>query len=99
MVVSPTETEIAELEERSRRRAAALAGSSGEGATRDGHHVALYANIGKEGDAERAAAFDLEGSGLFRTEFLFLGREEAPALEEQTDIYTAVLERLSENAR
>lgn len=92
VVVSPTETEIAELEERSRRRAAALAGSSGEGATRDGHHVALYANIGKEEDAERAAAFDLEGSGLFRTEFLFLGREEAPALEEQTDIYTAVLE-------
>ncbi|MBF1675477.1 MAG: phosphoenolpyruvate--protein phosphotransferase, partial [Scardovia wiggsiae] len=67
VVVSPTETEIAELEERSRRRAAALAGSSGEGATRDGHHVALYANIGKEEDAERAAAFDLEGSGLFRT--------------------------------
>lgn len=92
VIVSPTEAEVDQLAERSRRRALALAGSSGQGATRDGHHVALYANIGNVDDAKRAASFDLEGCGLFRTEFLFLGRTEAPSLEEQTNIYTKVLE-------
>ncbi len=90
VIVSPTQEEIDLLAERSRRRAAALAGSSGEGATRDGQKVALLANIGTEDDAVKAAAYDLEGSGLFRTEFLFLDRDSAPTLEEQTATYTAV---------
>lgn len=90
VIVSPTEEETASLAERSRRRAAALAGSSGEGATRDGHRVALLANIGTADDAERAAALDLEGSGLFRTEFLFLDREQPPTLAEQTETYLRV---------
>jgi phosphotransferase system enzyme I (PtsI) len=92
VIVAPTQAEIDLLAERSRRRAAALAGSSGEGATRDGHKVALLANIGTEADARKAAAHDLEGSGLFRTEFLFLDRDTAPTLAEQTATYTAVLE-------
>ncbi|MBT1160470.1 MULTISPECIES: phosphoenolpyruvate--protein phosphotransferase [Bifidobacterium] len=92
VIVSPTEEEADQLAERSRRRAAALAGSSGEGSTRDGFKVKLLANIGTVADAEAAAKFDLEGSGLFRTEFLFLGRETAPTLEEQTDTYTKVLQ-------
>ncbi|PWG66577.1 phosphoenolpyruvate--protein phosphotransferase [Bifidobacterium callitrichidarum] len=92
IIVSPTKEEADQLAERSRRRAAALAGSSGEGATRDGYKVKLLANIGTLADAESAAKFDLEGSGLFRTEFLFLGRETAPTLEEQTDTYTKVLQ-------
>jgi phosphotransferase system enzyme I (PtsI) len=91
IIVSPTDDESEQLVERSRRRAAALAGSSGEGSTRDGHKVKLLANIGTLADAENAASFDLEGSGLFRTEFLFLGRESAPTLAEQTDTYTKVL--------
>lgn len=92
LIVSPTEDEQSQLAERSRRRAAALAGSSGEGATSDGHKVALLANIGTADDARKAAAEDLEGSGLFRTEFLFLDRDSAPTLEEQTKTYTEVLE-------
>ncbi len=92
VILSPSDADIALLAERSRRRASALAGSSGEGATRDGHRVALLANIGTADDAKKAAAFDLEGSGLFRTEFLFLDRESAPTLEEQTATYTSVLE-------
>lgn len=90
VIVAPTEEEVGLLAERSRRRAAALAGSSGQGATRDGHKVALLANIGTADDAARAAGFDLEGSGLFRTEFLFLERDSAPTLEEQTETYTSV---------
>ena len=92
VIVNPTETDTNELEERSRRRAQALAGSSGEGATRDGHKVKLLANIGTADDARKAATFDLEGSGLFRTEFLFLDRDSAPTVEEQVETYTQVLE-------
>lgn len=92
VIINPTDEEVEQLAERSRRRAAALAGSSGEGATRDGHKVQLLANIGTADDARKAAAKDLEGCGLFRTEFLFLDREAAPSLEEQTQTYREVLE-------
>lgn len=91
VIVSPTDEEVSQLKDRAERRARALAGSSGQGSTRDGHRVALLANIGTVDDALNAAKFDLEGSGLFRSEFLFLGRDEAPTVEEQTDTYTKVL--------
>ena len=91
IIINPSPDEVKLLEERMRRRAAALAGSTGEGSTSDGHKVALLANIGNADDAERAGAMDLEGSGLFRTEFMFLDRDEAPSLEEQVDTYVRVL--------
>lgn len=91
VLLSPGAAEVTMLADRSRRRAAALAGPGGAGSTRDGHHVALLANIGTAADATRAAACDVEGSGLFRTEFLFLDRATAPTLAEQTAAYTAVL--------
>lgn len=90
VIVDPSPTEQEQLAERARLRAAALAGSSGEGATKDGHKVALLANIGTADDARSAAGQDLEGSGLFRTEFLFLDRDSAPTLTEQTQTYTDV---------
>ena len=92
VIVAPTDDEVDLLKERSRRRALALAGSTGKGATYDGYPVKLLANIGTVDDAMKASKFDLEGSGLFRTEFLFLERSEAPTLEEQTDTYTKVLQ-------
>jgi phosphoenolpyruvate-protein phosphotransferase (PTS system enzyme I) len=73
------------------KRATALAGAVGPGMTRDGHHVALLANIGGVHDAEAAGALDLEGVGLFRTEFVFLSAEIAPTVQEQAEIYTKVL--------
>lgn len=91
VIVSPTREEQDHLADRSRRRAAALAGSSGPGATRDGTKIALLANIGTADDARHAATLDLEGCGLFRTEFMFLDRERAPSLQEQTQTYTAIL--------
>ncbi|PIO49814.1 phosphoenolpyruvate--protein phosphotransferase [Leucobacter sp. OAMLP11] len=72
------------------RRDAALAEVHGPGATADGHPVALLANIGGVEDAELAAAQDLEGVGLFRTEFVFLSAGTAPTVEEQTEIYRRV---------
>jgi phosphotransferase system enzyme I (PtsI) len=77
-----------------RRELAAPSGptATGPGRTRDGHPVGLLANIGTVADAERAAAYDGEGVGLFRTEFLFLNRGERPDLAEQTAIYSRVFD-------
>ncbi|AKT52026.1 phosphoenolpyruvate--protein phosphotransferase [Arsenicicoccus sp. oral taxon 190] len=92
VIVNPTDDEREQLAERSRRRAAALANVSGVGVTKDGTKVALLANIGTADDAEKAGRADCEGVGLFRTEFLFLDREDAPSLEEQTETYTRVFQ-------
>ena len=92
ITVNPTPEETQLLEERKRRRAAALAGGTGNGATKDGYPVALLANIGTADDARKAAKQPVEGVGLFRTEFLFLDRETMPTLEEQTATYTEVFE-------
>ncbi|WP_449727780.1 phosphoenolpyruvate--protein phosphotransferase [Gephyromycinifex aptenodytis] len=91
VIISPTPQEQADFAERSRRREAAFDDVSGPGATRDGTKIALLANIGTADDARAAAQLDLEGSGLFRTEFLFLDRDSAPSLQEQTETYSAVL--------
>ena len=96
VIIAPTDDEVTLLKERSLRRARALAGSTGKGATFDGYPVKLLANIGTVDDALKASKVDLEGSGLFRTEFLFLERSDAPSLEEQTDTYTKVLEAFGE---
>ncbi|WP_051274573.1 phosphoenolpyruvate--protein phosphotransferase [Cellulomonas sp. URHD0024] len=63
----------------------------GHGRTSDGHAVALLANVGDPSDAEPAAAAGAEGVGLFRTEFGFLGRTEAPTVDEQVIAYRRVL--------
>ncbi|RAE29589.1 phosphoenolpyruvate--protein phosphotransferase, partial [Burkholderia multivorans] len=76
--------------QRRERRAAAPAEVSGPGATSDGHRVAVLANIGGVDDAELAGAEDVEGVGLFRTEFAFLSAVSAPSVEEQTEIYRKV---------
>ncbi len=92
ITVNPTAEESELLAERKRRRAAALAGGTGNGATKDGYPVALLANIGTADDARKAAKLPVEGVGLFRTEFLFLDRETMPTVEEQTATYTEVFE-------
>jgi len=90
ITVDPSDEEIELLAERKRRRAAALAGGTGKGSTKDGYPVALLANIGTADDARKAAAQPVEGVGLFRTEFLFLDRDTMPTVEEQTATYTEV---------
>ncbi|MGV8908610.1 MAG: phosphoenolpyruvate--protein phosphotransferase [Propionicimonas sp.] len=92
ITVNPTSEETELLAERKRRRTAALAGGTGNGATKDGYPVALLANIGTADDARKAAKLPVEGVGLFRTEFLFLDRETMPTVEEQTATYTEVFE-------
>jgi len=92
VVVAPDPALVAEQRVRRDRRAAALAGSSGPGRTKDGLAIALLANIGGVEDAVLAGAQDLEGVGLFRTEFVFLSSESAPTVAEQTEIYRRVFE-------
>ena len=92
VVLEPGEGLQHELAAKAERRAVALSAAKGPGLTADQHPVALLANIGRLEDAVRAAAEDVEGVGLFRTEFLFLERDTAPTLEEQTQTYSAVLE-------
>jgi phosphoenolpyruvate-protein phosphotransferase (PTS system enzyme I) len=60
--------------------------------SRDGHHVELAANIGTPKDLEGVVANGAEGVGLYRTEFLYMGRNELPTEEEQFESYKAVLE-------
>jgi phosphoenolpyruvate-protein phosphotransferase len=61
------------------------------GQTADGHHIELAANIGSIEHIPGAVEAGGEGSGLVRTEFLFLGRMAAPSVEEQTKIYAEIL--------
>jgi len=64
----------------------------GPGRTADGHPVALLVNLGASHELAGAAAADAEGVGLFRTEFLYLDRSQAPGREEQTAAYRQVFE-------
>ena len=66
----------------------------GGGVLQDGTRVQLLANIGGAQDAEKAAAANADGVGLFRTEFLFLDREDEPSVEEQTAAYVETFAHL-----
>ncbi|MFL3622954.1 phosphoenolpyruvate--protein phosphotransferase [Bifidobacterium bifidum] len=61
------------------------------GATKDGYHIPLLANVGKPSDGKTALEYGAEGVGLFRSEFLFIGNAEPPSVEEQTKAYAELL--------
>ncbi len=85
---APDTVAAAAAHEERRRRNAALV--SGPGRTSDGHAVKLLVNLGALHELPAAAAADSEGVGLFRTEFLYLDRAQAPTAEEQTAAYREV---------
>lgn len=58
--------------------------------TTDGATIKLFANIGDAADMEHALGFGAEGSGLLRTELLFMSRDTLPTEEEQFEFYKAV---------
>ena len=62
--------------------------------TPDGRRVLLYANIGGEEDLAAAIDNDAEGIGLFRSEFLYLGRNDWPGEEEQFAVYKRVAQAM-----
>jgi phosphoenolpyruvate-protein phosphotransferase (PTS system enzyme I) len=61
----------------------------------DGLHVELAANIGTPKDLEGVINNGGEAVGLYRTEFLYMGRNELPSEEEQFESYKAVLEGMN----
>jgi phosphoenolpyruvate-protein phosphotransferase (PTS system enzyme I) len=63
-----------------------------EARTRDGRRIEVSANLGSADEAEYALSWGAEGVGLFRTEFLFMEREELPSEDEQYEAYRRVVE-------
>lgn len=62
--------------------------------TLDGHEVELAANIGTPNDLESVHNNGAEGIGLYRTEFLYMGRDNMPTEDEQFEAYKKVLESM-----
>ena len=62
----------------------------------DGHAIPIWANLGSAAEAGPALERGAEGVGLFRTEFLFLHRDDAPSEEEQFTALRAVRESMGD---
>ena len=67
-----------------------------ENLTLDGHKIDIYANIGSIGEIGRVLEHDAGGIGLFRSEFLYLERDDLPSEEEQFQIYKRILLTMAE---
>jgi phosphoenolpyruvate-protein phosphotransferase (PTS system enzyme I) len=63
--------------------------------TSDGHHVELGANIGTPKDVAGVIEHGGEAIGLYRTEFLYMGRNQFPTEDEQVEAYSSVLKQMN----
>lgn len=63
--------------------------------TVDGRHIKLYANIGSVADVGNVLANDAAGIGLFRSEFLYLEKDNYPTEEEQFQVYKTVAQNMA----
>jgi phosphotransferase system enzyme I (PtsI) len=97
IVIEPDEKTLAAYEEKLKKQQelkeyyAKLAPLPAE--TKDGVKVTLMANISAHRDVESAVSYGAEGVGLFRTEFVFMGREDIPNEEEQFKSYKEAVEK------
>ncbi|UAL12400.1 phosphoenolpyruvate--protein phosphotransferase [Caulobacter segnis] len=82
------------LAQRQSRKAAAKAAAHEPAITLDGTRIEVFANTGSVKDAAAAIENGAEGSGLLRTEFLFLDRETPPDEDEQARQYQAIADAL-----
>ncbi|WP_163526809.1 phosphoenolpyruvate--protein phosphotransferase [Halobacillus ihumii] len=64
--------------------------------TSEGEHVELVANIGTPEDVDGVLNNGGEGVGLYRTEFLYMGKNQLPTEEEQYDAYSSVLKQMGD---
>lgn len=71
-----------------------MVGQNEPTATRDGHRVALLANIALVPDVQLALRYGAEGVGLLRSEFSFLTYEDFPDENQQLALYNRILERV-----
>ncbi|MDY3618867.1 phosphoenolpyruvate--protein phosphotransferase [Agathobaculum sp.] len=99
IVVSPDEATLTEfahkLEKAEKLRAVLETYRDREGATKDGRRVVIEGNIGTPGDAKRVAELGGEGVGLFRSEFLFMDRDDLPSEEEQFEAYKKACQEMA----
>lgn len=100
VILEPTEEQCREAEQKivwERRQASRLQELKGRPSiTPDGRKVNVYANIGSVADIGYVLENDAEGIGLFRSEFLYLGREDFPTEEEQFQAYRQVLQMMAD---
>ena len=84
----------ARLAKRDARREAAQAAAKDACHSADGTRIEIFANVGTVDDARIAAAQGAEGTGLVRSEFLFLDRDTAPSEDEQLAAYQGIADAL-----
>lgn len=99
VIFEPSEDIRVETEEKmrdEREKAQLLQTLKGqENVTLDGHGINIYANIGSVGDVGYVLENDAGGIGLFRSEFLYLGRKNFPTEEEQFAAYKQVVQTMA----
>lgn len=97
--VEPDEKTVQEMKRRQKeehhKKELLLALRGKENVTLDGRRVMLYANIGNIKDLATVIQNDAGGIGLFRSEFIYLEREQFPTEEEQFQIYRQVAETMA----
>lgn len=99
LIVDPDEDTIREYEAEKQKDDDAkallqeLKGKTDE--TIDGHAIKLYANIGSVADVAAVLANDAAGIGLFRSEFLYLEKNDYPTEEEQFQVYKTVAQNMA----
>jgi phosphotransferase system enzyme I (PtsI) len=99
-VVDPDDDTVAKFQEKS----AALAEERAvleeyrhvEAITSEGRRIEVAANLGSASEAEDALEWGADGVGLFRTEFLFMERDDLPSEDEQYEAYSAVARAFGE---
>lgn len=99
MILEPTEeakkaafTQISEEKEKANLL---LELKGKENRTRSGKKIEIYANIGSASDVGYVLENDAGGIGLFRSEFLYIGRNELPGEEEQFQAYKQVAQNMA----
>ncbi|MBR5508596.1 MAG: phosphoenolpyruvate--protein phosphotransferase [Lachnospiraceae bacterium] len=99
LYIDPDEITLTKLQEKKRRadeqRALLQEMKGKETVTQSGKHIHLYSNIGGPQDVDAVLENDSEGIGLFRSEFLYLGRDSYPTEEEQFEAYKNVVSRMN----
>ncbi|HCN60890.1 MULTISPECIES: phosphoenolpyruvate--protein phosphotransferase [Mammaliicoccus] len=98
VIIDPTEDEVQAYEQKhtnflaEKEELAKLVND--ESVSKDGVHVELAANIGTPKDLTGVKNNGAEGIGLYRTEFLYMGRDNMPSEEEQFEAYSKVLKEM-----
>ncbi len=99
-IADPDEDTISDIEKREKEleeeRKELEQYKDAEAYTSDGRRIEVSANLGSAAEAEDALEWGAEGVGLFRTEFLFMERDELPTEDEQFEVYSKVAEAFGE---